>query len=93
MLHAYKHKYIAVGQDDDDDEGRYLMNNIILNTHGEEASPRRDTQENPKRRMTSQFFGIPPGDNHRTHMPVIDVIQLELFLEQAYILIHSYLLP
>jgi hypothetical protein len=45
MLHAYMHKYIVVGQDDDD-EGRYLINNIILNTHGEEASPRRHTQEN-----------------------------------------------
>jgi hypothetical protein len=40
----------------------------------------------------SQFFGVPPGDNHRAHVPVIYVIQMELLLQQANILIHAYLL-
>lgn len=31
--------------------------------------------------MNSQFFGVPPRNNYWTHVPIVDVIQMELFFQ------------
>lgn len=56
MLHAYKHNYIVVGQDDDD-EGRYLINNINMG----KKHLLGDTHKKTKTKDDLTIFWYTPG--------------------------------